>query len=244
MKLIEIVKHHQKELAKDEKILNKIKKDCTQIIDIYKKANPKLATSGEMFALYRGESSGVNIFKNNIRKDRVALYMPIAVTKLVTKIYDELGIEANRENSIFCGSMEIAGAWGKNRYIIFPVDGFKYMWFKKKVSDGYIFNDIKDEFIKIFDHYNGGEDYINFTDKLRVDKIFKNSDKKELIEKFTKNLTNLIKEKEPKTDQLEIGLRSSLVSEYLISGTYYYGIHLDWALDNHSEILKLFDIKE
>lgn len=119
----------------DNTILEKIEKQCGQIIKIYKKSG---------CFLYRGlrltdrvKKIGNNIYSVVPRKDR----WPKDTCK---KLHDMIDVHflnrfgwRVRSNGVFCsGSIKVANEYGTTRGIIFPADGFKYIW-SRKIEDLY-----------------------------------------------------------------------------------------------------------
>lgn len=110
-----------------------LKKECSEILNLYKSSNDKF--------LLRGISSSKNydIVKYRIRPDRKPSFMDEKTHNIVNNVITDLGGVAHRGNSIFCTTLDgVASTWGKN-YIVFPINGFNVTYFSK--FDGpYMYN--------------------------------------------------------------------------------------------------------
>lgn len=101
-------------------VSNFIKKNCSEILEIYKETN-KL--------LYRGFNDKMPpIFIGNPRRDRWTKDTPqMYQTAIDNKLRDE-GFKALRNNSIFCTSKVTRAMQYGIVYTIFPTNGFNYTW--------------------------------------------------------------------------------------------------------------------
>lgn len=119
----------------DNRILEKIEKQCGQIIKIYKKSG---------CFLYRGlrltdrvKKIGNNIYIIVPRKDR----WPKDTNEHLHEMMDNYFLRRfgwrARSRGVFCsGSMNVAKEYGNTTGIIFPADGFKYLW-SRRIKDLY-----------------------------------------------------------------------------------------------------------
>jgi hypothetical protein len=233
MKLIEIKQQeptHKVEIITDassdknviEIITKALHKDCKQIISIYKKTIPqKTKVIKNMNALWRGEGTEVNFYKNSIWQKRYPLWLPKFIHDVSIKAFNDLKLDANRENSIFCGKFEVAANWGRACYMIFPIDGFKYTWFNKSVDLGYdnyyMYDILKDSLRK----YLKPEKPLHYSEHDLRDA----QKDKDFIKNYTDFVKDIIKDFDPKNTNLDAGLNKKSVTEYLISGKSYYGIN-------------------
>ena len=101
-----------------------LQKECSDIIKVYNESKK---------FLYRGFKSGRSnnfYFKGHARKDRLPLDTSIKVHKAIDKVLVDLDIPVLRSNSYFViADKEKAHFYGKT-YIIFPINGYDYLWFK------------------------------------------------------------------------------------------------------------------
>lgn len=135
--LISEIEHGKKVSFVDthNRIVATIQKDCSQFI---------IASKATRMPLYRGVNGApATIFKGRPRRDR-RTYTEDELVKLFNIGFSELGIKANRTNTIACTSdAEIAGTFGSPFYI-FPINGFEFSW-SQKVDDfgaGFIDDDV------------------------------------------------------------------------------------------------------
>lgn len=109
----------------DDEIM-KIRSECPTIINLYKKHG------GSHFfvrGIKKEQDTIGRIVKKNIRTDRRSTYSADD-TALIQQAYEELGIEAHRQNSIFVTTdYSIAKNWGGVFYI-FPTDPFVFSYFE------------------------------------------------------------------------------------------------------------------
>jgi hypothetical protein len=103
----------------------RIRQNCSTIIDLYKKHG------GAHFFLrgIKNEDRDREVIKKRIRTDRRSTYSQ-QDTMLIQQAYEQLGIQAHRQNSIFVTSnANIASHWG-DVFFIFPTDPFVFSYFK------------------------------------------------------------------------------------------------------------------
>ena len=112
----------------DKDTIEKIRRECPTIINLYKKYN------GASF-FFRGikiqdmQQRGAGIIKKKIRTDRGSTYSK-KDTAIIQTAYEELGIKAHRQNSIFVTSnAKIANHWG-DLFFVFPADPFVFSYLK------------------------------------------------------------------------------------------------------------------
>lgn len=118
----------------EEEIAALIQKHCSAMLEAYRQI-------GE--PLYRGISSKDLAVGAKIRADRLPVEMPYRAHRVLADIFSELGLDANRSNSIFCSmNRSVADTWGYP-YIVFVEDGWTATVFNK-VKRGYVFDEIID----------------------------------------------------------------------------------------------------
>jgi len=105
-----------------ESIINNIKKECKQIINLYKNVKTPI---------YRGIKGADRFFeKRNVRTNRQPRVINEESHKLLDKLFlKHYGWKA-RSEGLFCGSNSVSRTWGDYGiiYIIFPIGNFKYIW--------------------------------------------------------------------------------------------------------------------
>lgn len=206
MKYIELVENlNATRVPFTKSLVTRIKKECSQIIEIYDKAQ---------HTLLRGTEFNWKAFHASIRTDRKPITKDlISLQDAIHDAFIQLGSPTTRQNCLFTTSYRGLAAHYGTLYIIYPKNGFKYTWINKtpgdfnfftitKVLDNLTSNDAdslwqsnKNQWIK--DNYN------LFVDKLKT-KL-----KSELV--IDRNLIEAID-----------GL-----NEVLISGTDYFAIRAD-----------------
>ena len=120
-----------------EKTAKLLQKNCSQMIKVYQETGGKI--------IYRGMKRRVKPEhrKNNsthlfatVRKDRRPVDVSIDQHEQLEKWFKELGLKANRRNSIFCTtSRDIADGWGEDVKIIFMRDGWEGTAFEEVKED-------------------------------------------------------------------------------------------------------------
>jgi predicted nuclease with TOPRIM domain len=108
----------------DLKYFSYIEKNCSQMVDA-------VQITGTF--LYRGMNDSEKIIHGLPHENRQAKDTKQSVQVKVDQMLKASGFKALRSNSIFCTtSHSHAGSFGKNVYIIFPLDGFDFTWSKEK----------------------------------------------------------------------------------------------------------------
>lgn len=112
-----------KDMSVYEKSMTRfIKKHCGQILDIYRSTNK---------FLYRGMAHiDRDILLGKTPINRPSVDTPNGVHRQLNHVLRCAGFKALRSNCIFCTSERSCTKMYGNPYIIFPVDGFSYMWCK------------------------------------------------------------------------------------------------------------------
>lgn len=101
-------------------LYRKIVRDCSQILDIYQSAK---------HVIYRGENEKFAGFESTIHTDRHPRSLSIEGQKNTDAALKRAGFKTLRSNSIFCTSdVDMAKPWGDSVYIIFPLNGFEYLY--------------------------------------------------------------------------------------------------------------------
>lgn len=108
-------------------------------------------------------------FKGDSKKNRIPRDVPIVTQQVIVKMMQMLGFGAHRGNSIFVTSNSYtAGAYGI-RFVIFPRDGFQFIWSRVIVD---LFNKLREinYMIPDFDNIRQSdlihfEDAFQYTDK-------------------------------------------------------------------------------
>ena len=152
MKLSELKTLHKSNFKDYDQLKNDLTNNCSEILKIYRSTNgsnlkikkwitdykDKLPDQDWKFAakhlipaniIWRGEHTDVKYFVNDIFTHREPKYLNKLTHDVSIKAFKNLDLPANRENSIFCGTRDIAGDWG-TPYVIFPFNGFRSVWFK------------------------------------------------------------------------------------------------------------------
>lgn len=103
------------------KSLQKVQKECSEICDIYKKT--------KRFLLRGSNNTYYGYQYLTPREDRRPKDMDSTVHKLLDDAFHKLYGWKPRSQGVFCTSdiMEVSNNYGLP-YIIFPVNGFKYIW--------------------------------------------------------------------------------------------------------------------
>ena len=108
-----------------------IESNCSEMLAAYRQTK-KL--------LYRGLGSNEQVVITNIRSDRRPVEMYKPTHELLQTAFTEVGLKANRSNSIFCSCLQrTANEWGWHTYVIFVKDGWSGTVFVG-VKRGYAFN--------------------------------------------------------------------------------------------------------
>lgn len=258
---------HQTELLKQkpsdpksiDQVVTTLQKECGEVLNVYKKANGVEPRPAKL--MFRGERSDVAFFKNSIWVKRKPKYLDRFTHDVSVQAFTNLGLIANRENSIFCAKYSIAKVWGNSVYVIFPVDGYEVTWFDSPKVGKYMYHQLEyaeNEFVsglakKKFPEFKRGiegntdaeynknrkmeRDYDEFSGQLHDDLRNKNSPLKKEFETF---VTNLVKKFNPVSNELERALNTKHNNEYLVTGNAYYGVQLEWMLANPPVFERLF----
>jgi len=185
-----------------------IQNDCSEIIDVYRKANGN--------ALYRG-INGIRPTGNKIDywEYRTPVDMSSNRQDMIDDVLHRQGMKAVRGNSIFTSPrMKIAKDWG-SPFIVFPMNGFQYTWFKNQNKGDYmyfVFNAIIDDSLEEYRNLDDDESHNDFP----------------TAEKFIMDQLYLMTEQyEPMNTNLEMAIEEG--KEVLITGpNSYYAIPLSW----------------
>lgn len=103
----------------EKDIVKTLKKDCNDIIKIYKNTK-KL--------IFRGEKKEFLFFKKKYPNNRTPRDTNVYFHKIINYVFKKKGFIANRSNSVFTTSqIQIAHSYG-NPYIFFPKNGYHYVW--------------------------------------------------------------------------------------------------------------------
>jgi len=155
-----------------EKTYNKIKKECSTIIDFYK------AWTGREHFFWRGSHKHWSWDKITPRTDRQPKDLP-------QQLHDELNWDFNqkfgwkvRSEGVFVtSSREQARTYGKP-YIFFPANGFKYV-FNPKITDLYVdliaMGILRNDQVEEFTWYFHKEDIVNGYKSNQLAEAFRNS---------------------------------------------------------------------
>lgn len=127
---------HSKEESDSSQSLAKfvalLKRDCSQSIMAYKKTGA---------VLYRGiRNSNYGEFKAKTRDNRRPMDTGEKSHNILDKMLKASGFETTRSNSIFTSSSTAQANMYGDLYVIFPVNGFKFLWnekYKDLYSDFY-----------------------------------------------------------------------------------------------------------
>lgn len=193
---------------KAAKILDYINSNCSNYVAEMKKAG---------LLLYRGiksdESKDRIAFIGNSRTDRKPKDSNLGASQEFNQIMTELGIEANRSNSIFTTSDTSRSSIYGDQYIIFPLNSAKFSWTSHPdlILNSYSSNDI-------WVRYTSGDE--EFDNKFK-DEIKNNFAKKitDLYDKITQQLRTYtlkssIPNLEPQVYTIKLYLDNYIYSKY------------------------------
>lgn len=126
MKINEIAPGEKQEVTADlPKIMSLIEEHCSQSLAEIKKAKG---------LIYRGAKGAPAMFKGASRSDRQPKDSSNTMHDNFNQIVQTYGFSVDRSNSIFCtGSPKMAEGYGR-MYIIFPIDGYEFLW-SAKIKD-------------------------------------------------------------------------------------------------------------
>lgn len=110
-----------------DQVVEIIKANCSEIIGSYQKAGN---------CLWRGiRDAKKPVIISDIRQHRLPVQMAPKAHFALEKAFTELGLTANRSNSIFCSAhVHVAGDWG-DIYAVFPKNGWSGTVFNTQVDD-------------------------------------------------------------------------------------------------------------
>lgn len=223
MKYIELVENRDV-LRNKTQVFKLIKENCQEILDVY-----KMTSSYNPHAfLYRGIGSNDKLIFSDIRQDRRPTDMNNLVHEILHDRFQSLGIETTRKNSIFTTPLyHIANNWGKDTYIIFPFDGFKYVWFRG-LKD-YSFWTLKYNSNEVISRYASKYLDINVADRNHIKDIEVNQETlrqlpSDKFEEMIKEIDNGISKLNPETVMIEYAIVHKAY-EILVSGSKYIGIN-------------------
>lgn len=175
---------------KEDEIFDIIKKDCSRILEIYKKTKS---------FLYRGEKKNNTFFKSTYPKERLPKDMPINLHNLLNNALKKSGFVATRDNSVFVtSSIDTAKFYG-NVYVFFPKNGFYYTW-SKNITDAYTDYEL---IPSIINKKNIGIYMYNFNPNsgIKFYKLKNNKNEKEIL-KILNKILGESKNKVPKFNSL------------------------------------------
>ncbi|MCS7316832.1 MAG: hypothetical protein NZZ41_00720 [Candidatus Dojkabacteria bacterium] len=234
-------------LSLDE-ILDILKKDCSEIISIYKRNNK---------FFYRGEKKDYFFYKKTFPQNRRPRDTNIKIHNIIEETLSYLGFKARRSNSVFVISEPVvSSSYGRN-YIFFPKNGFSFTW-SSTIYDLYL--DFSEIISTEWNLRNNKEIYIVDHEFFKL-KEKKKQEKNEIIKELNeiifdkstslKNLRDIfnyiIRAKLPSYDMLKVhdilqkNFRKLYESEkkyvYEFIGENFQNDDLDSAIRNHSEVL-------
>lgn len=109
-------------MKEEEIFYSAIKNECRRILEIYDKINQYL---------YHGYASSEPFLVRIPKENRKPKDTPGDIHDFINEIFQEIGFEVNRKNSLFfTGNQAEARKYG-NVYVAFPTDDFKYLWSPK-----------------------------------------------------------------------------------------------------------------
>lgn len=217
-----------------------IKKECSEILKIYSKA--------QRF-LFRGINSDEDFILNKqIRTDRRTIDTPKYVHDTINKATTDLGFKSHRGNSIFCSNKEsVASDWGK-AFIVFPKNGFEYLWFEKQPST-YMY-DVWERAIDetaekvstdfVLNKLNLKKDF-EMSFSMQADALKKLVSDKKVEKEYYKNydasMTKMVKSYIPTDKNLEKCLTANKTYDVLISGPPYHAISVEFIDEIGDDLL-------
>ena len=183
MKIKEIIKETH------EDTIENIRNECSQTIDLMNK------TKKEIY--HRSNYNYLNIEKITPKTGRKPKDTPQIFHYLINDYLDEKGIKTNRSNSIFGFKAIAPFGYGKNSFVLFPVNNPNILWFEKS-----------------YDLYVSLYKYVENNINKNIDDVSENDIDKE---KFKEYLNTL----EPKTSLKEYLNNNNNDIEILISSPLY-----------------------
>lgn len=138
MKILEVDKKYPSLRIQKNNIIKRLSKECSEIISLYKK--------NEIFLL-RGidydRSKDIKAIKIKPKPNRIPKDSDVQLTKFMNQYLAYKGFELNRSNSLFATfSHDQASNYG-NVFILFPKNGFKYIYAKSQHGNDLILRDGK-----------------------------------------------------------------------------------------------------
>ncbi len=113
--------------VKMDNLFKALAKNCKEIIKVYKELNRNDFSRGRF--LYRGIRSSDDALYGKPFDARKPKDSNRDLHELVNGTINNLGLPANRENSMFVtGDRGQASGYGNSLYIMFPIDGFTFTW--------------------------------------------------------------------------------------------------------------------
>ncbi len=113
--------------VKMDNLFKALAKNCKEIIKVYKELNRNDFSKGRF--LYRGIRSSDDALYGKPFDARKPKDSNRDLHELVNGTINNLGLPANRENSMFVtGDRSQASGYGNSLYIMFPIDGFTFTW--------------------------------------------------------------------------------------------------------------------
>ena len=127
MKINELTLNHKPMvlLADDQRLVERIRRDCSQFIPIMKRYG-YLYHGFREIAEYGIENP--HQFMAASRKVRRSTHTPSHIQKKIDSYLSQMGFEALRGNSLFCTSNKGIAAYYGSLFYIFPINGFKYTY--------------------------------------------------------------------------------------------------------------------
>lgn len=100
-----------------------LKQDCSQVLLAYRKTK---------MPLLRGVRNATqDQFKGKTRENRRPMDTGEKSHKALDNMLSTAGFETNRSNSIFCSTSRAQANMYGTTYVIFPINGFKFLWSEK-----------------------------------------------------------------------------------------------------------------
>lgn len=186
------------ELGPKLDMVNRIKHDCSQIIQAYKASNA---------CLYRGTNQQGTIFVRTPRVNRKPLDTPNSIHLLIDSELQQRGFKALRSNSLFCTSDSSEASSYGHVYAIFPKNGFDFTCWENSTD---LFKSINDTLTD-----NGYEDFAIKADRKNVSRRSLNYLKKHIAE--------LVDKANPINDDIIKAINTG--HEIMIANAEYYGIN-------------------
>jgi hypothetical protein len=114
-----MIRLKQRPTTDQQNIINELKQECGDFIEIAKKANA---------FLYRGLRSYTSAFEGRSRTERKSLHSKSEISDYFDDAMQAHGVKALRKASIFTTTdKKFAGTFGYTVYLIFPKNGFSFL---------------------------------------------------------------------------------------------------------------------